>query len=376
MTDFADDSWQALMQCAGWEFHRFADGPLSLLLMHVVADAAGLLRGENGSTCRASARIVLRDGTIFGIAATAPRVAMKGGLLAAGAALAGQRYDESAFGDVDAALASALAAAGYRRARVPLEHNATVLPRPVMTANQIGRLALQALNTVRLEHGESALPELDARLADHFALASSFDDPAVHAYRAALEPNAANYQRCAQAVNGVALDRLAVYNFISVSHDKSRNRVQAMEVLPWLLPVMTAHGNGRISFEAVSIGHAIDAGLRLHEAVGRAFGVPSEVVRWLGRRTLPCDWSMDVGRLRRLLALLSWIPPERRPRTAAQFDALTALGSALAVPLGFHGEDDSPALLARYATCMRRWLACVTRSGLEAATAMRNCRRT
>ncbi|MBC7455155.1 MAG: PcfJ domain-containing protein [Massilia sp.] len=67
----------------------------------------------------------------------------------------------------------------------------------------------------------------------------------------------------------------------------------------------------------------------------------------------------------------SWcgVPPERRPQTAAQFGVLAALGSALAAPLGFHDGDDKPALLARYAPCMRHWLADVTRPGLAAATA-------
>lgn len=368
MTNNIDDAWRALMQCAKWEYHQFVDGPLSHLLMHAVVDATGQLRGDNGSTSRASARLVLRNGAIFGVIACARRVALLDVLMAAGAALAGQRYDESAFDELDAVLASALMAAGHPGAQVALEHNATVLPRPLLTVNQIGRLALRALNIVRLERGEPALLELAASLADRFALACSFDDPAVQVYRAALEPNAAAYRDFARAVNGFALDRLAVYNFISASHGHARNRVQAMQVLPWLLPMMTAAGDGRILFEVVSIRHAIDEGLPLYGAVAVAFDVPREVVRWLGRRTLPCNWGMDVVRLRRFLALLSWVAPERRPRTASQFDVLMALGSAIAAPLGFHGEDDRPALLARYAPCMRRWLAHVTRAGLEAAT--------
>ena len=381
MSNNADNLQQALMPCSGWEFQRFVDGPLAQLLMHVVTDAAGLLRGDAASTARANARLVVRDGAIFGVVAKAPRSAMRDVLLAAGAALVGQRYDESAFGDLNALLASTLLAAGHPRAQVTLEHHATALPRPLLTAVQVGRLALGALNTARRQRGEPALSDLAAGLADHVVRAGSFDDPAVHAYRAALDPNAVAYLQSARAergvqalravreVNGIALDRLAVYNFIGASPASSRNRVQAMQALPWLLAMMTAPGNGPILVEAVGICHAIDNGLPLHEAVARAFGVPREVVRWLGRRALPGNWAMDAGRLRRLLALLAWVAPERRPQQAAQFDALTALGSALAAPLGFHGGEEDPALLARYAPCMRRWLAEVTRCGLEGATA-------
>lgn len=35
MINMADNSGQALTQCAGWEFHRFTDGLLFLLLTHV-----------------------------------------------------------------------------------------------------------------------------------------------------------------------------------------------------------------------------------------------------------------------------------------------------------------------------------------------------
>ena len=362
-----DASWRSLRHCAGWEYNRFPDGPLAHLLMHVVNDPAGQLRGGMDRASRASARLVLRDGTVFGAVATAPRIAMVEVLLMAGTALAGQHYDESAFGELDAALASAMRGVGVGDgwAKVSLEHNATVLPRPLLMPDQIGRLALHALSR---DQGESALSECPPALVKHWRQACCFNDPAVLAYGAALDAHAAAYRTTARNVHGIALDSLAVHNFIAAPPGKARNRVQAMQALPWLLPMKTSHAgaeNRENRHEVPRIRAAIDAGLPLYDAVAQAFGVPREVVRWLGRRTLPGNWIVDVGRLRRLLTLLSWLPPERRPLTPAQFGVLNALASALTAPLGFIGGAGEPVTLMRIAQCMRRWLVHETQAGLD-----------
>lgn len=369
MNDIADNSWQDLAHCAGWEIHRFTDGPRIVLLMHAVSDAAGLLRGDRACSARASVRMMLGEGTIFGLVVSAPATDMLGVLREAGAVLEGQRYDESCFGELDAKLALALASAGFRRTQVALERDATVLPRPLLSSHQVERLALGAVNTALVMRGGAALPALPGWVAARFALGCSWDHPALREYRALLEPNAVAFQAGARQASAIAPDRLAVYNFIGAARANARNRAQAMAALPWLLPMMTAPGGAANRSEVLVIRDAIDHGLPLFDAVAGVFAVPREVVRWLGRRTLPRNWAIDVGRTRRLLALLSWLAPERRPRTIAQFDALTALGSAVAAPFAFHDTDDKPALLARVAPCMRRWLADVTRPGLDAAAA-------
>lgn len=88
--------------------------------------------------------------------------------------------------------------------------------------------------------------------------------------------------------------------------------------------------------------------------------MPREVVRWLSRRTLPDNWRFDVRRPQRLLALLAWLLPERRPRSLAQFETLTALGSALSAPFSYRSGLAEPAALNRIAGCMRHWLGRAT----------------
>ncbi|MGZ8358442.1 MAG: hypothetical protein ACXWVF_17670, partial [Telluria sp.] len=336
--------------------------------MHVVSDPVRHVR-TNGvcSTARVSARLVLSDGTIFAVIATADRDCVLDVLRVAASSFAGQRFDESCFGTLDAAAAAALSASGYE-ATISLELHATILPRPLLSAGQISRLALHAINVRRSERGEPPMIHLPAHLADAFAAACSFDDPAVHAFRAVLAAQVTAFQHSARVVHGVTLNSLAVYNFLAVPSARCRNRVQAMEVLPWLLPMQISPGDGRMIFEVVAVRGAIDAGSALFDAVGQAFGVKREVVRWLGRRALPREWTLDAPRLRRLLALLSWLPPERRPQTVEEFDALIVLGNAAIAPLGFHGDDQAPPMPGS-AACMRPWLLEIMRPGLVPATA-------
>lgn len=364
----ADDcapSWAILTACAGWEHHRFADGPLAQLLMHVVTDPAGLLRGDERAASRASVRLVLRDGVMFGAVANAPRASLLDLMQVAAATLAGRGYDESAFNMIDTALASALLAAGLAPARITLEHNATLLPRPVLPPDQVAGMALHAVNAARRSKGGAALPACPPLWLGQLRQACALDDPAVLGLTAALDKHALDYCSSGRDVHGIVLDRLAVHNAVGGAPGLARNRTQAMRALPWLLPLMTTHDrNGRWD-GITAILQAIDAGLPLHDAVARAFGVPREVVRWLSRRTLPGNWSVDACRLQRLLALLAWLPPERRPRDHAQFEALTALGGALAAPLLYRGRMGESSALERIAVCMRHWLARATQGGSD-----------
>ncbi|RLM51460.1 hypothetical protein DVK02_16915, partial [Halobellus sp. Atlit-31R] len=105
---------------------------------------------------------------------------------------------------------------------------------------------------------------------------------------------------------------------------------------------------------------AIDGAGPLHDAVARTFDVPREVVRWLGCRDLPQDWRLDQARVCRLLAALSWLPPERRPRSPAQFSDFMQLCGELAAIFRFrdnHGDLRMRAWSVLHGPCMRRWLA-------------------
>jgi len=330
-------------------------GPLRFLLMHVTADPLGVLAGASDCRAVASARCVLHSGIVYAIGLRGPRDALPGACLVLAAALPQDDYDESTFAHLDRDIQAALQAAGYRAVRASLERHATLLARPAMTAAQVDWLISSAV-ALHLPGGRPDAPH-ELAGAGH---GGPDPDPAVAAYLDALDVHARDYVAGERSAHGQPVDRLAVYNFIAGHGGKSRYRVQAVRVLPLLLPLLTAPKRGRLLPELDTIRMAIDGAGPLHDAVARAFGVPREVVRWLGSRELPGNWQLDDVRLGRLLAALSWLPPERRPCTPAQFGDLMQLCGELAAVFRFRndrGDLRTRAWSALHGPCMRRWLA-------------------
>jgi hypothetical protein len=345
--------------CSYWTASDFTAGPLRFLLMHVCADPAGVLEDKADCRALAAARCVLRNGAVYAVGLHGPRDELMGASRVLAQALPQHGYDESFFAGIDGEIASALREAGYGAVRARLERNALVRPRPVLAATQVEWLLLAVANRMRAACSEEPLAPLDNATRSSSDGGTDGEDAAIGAYESALDACTRNYQASARTVCGVMLDRLAVYNFVAARAGRSHYRAQALHVLPWLLPMLAAPERGRILREAVTIRAAIDEALPLYEAVAGAFDVSREVVRWLGRRPLPATWQLNDVRLSRLLAALSWVPPERRPQSCAQFEDLVQLCTTLARIFRFHDYGDlrTPAWSARHGPCMRRWLA-------------------
>jgi hypothetical protein len=358
-------SFSSSAQCVQWVAHDFAQGPLRFLLMHLTADPQGVLEGTPGCRALACARCVLRSGVVYGIGLQGPSDALVDACCVLAAVLPQYGYDESFFSDVDREIANALQAAGYGSVRARLEHNAATRPRPVVAPAQVERLMLAVVNRQRVGCGDGPLAGLTDAMRKRVGFGRDGGmhgkcDPAVIAYENVLDVHARNYMASTRTVYGNPLDRLAVYNFIAGRAGKSRYRVQALRTLPWILPLMTAPERGRILREVVTIRAAIDEAEPLHDAVARAFDVSREVVRWLSCRTLPEHWQLDDVRLRRLLAALSWIPPERRPQSPTQFGDLVQLCGVLARIFRFRndrGDLRMSAWSVLHGPCMRLWMA-------------------
>jgi hypothetical protein len=76
------------------------------------------------------------------------------------------------------------------------------------------------------------------------------------------------------------------------------------------------------------IQQAIDLGRPLFQSIAAALDLPVETVRWLGRRSLPIDWRLDIRRVALLLRLLSWLAPEQRPVDVQGYTCLVNMGNA------------------------------------------------
>ena len=345
-----------------WVACDAGQGPLLFLLMHVTADPLGVLTGSPDCRALASARCVLRGGTVYGVAMRGPRDALAGACRILAGVLPPHGYDESFFSDADRNIADAIQAAGYHSVSASLERNATVLPRPIVSAAQVERLMRVVVNRQGAGRSGEALETLPdvARDPGGPGHGERHADPAVAAYLNVLDVHARAYVASARTVCGRPLDRLEVYNFIIGRAGTSRYRVQALRALPWLLPILAAPERGRPLRDLAIIRAAIDGAAPLHDAVARAFDAPREVVRWLSRRELPGNWQLSDVRLRRLLAALSWLPPEHRPQSPAQFGDLAQLCGMLAQIFRFRNDRGDLRMRAwseMHGPCMRRWLA-------------------
>lgn len=355
MTSCTANEHSGPLPSARWEQHVFPHGPLRRVLMHVATDLRSGAAGQGRCAVRVCARLMLADGTLFGLLLSGPPSSLWQALHAAAATLAGAHH--AAFDSNSLSAALAVHAGGMW---IALEHDARILPSPVVTVGQVARLQRR----VRLQASRTATARC-ACMAAPLAGECTWHHPAVGAWLSALDPHALAYGYGGTApAHGVARDRLDVYNFLVARQGAyCRERVQAIGVLPWLLPMLTA--SGRTSREVACICHAIDAREPLFQAVASAFDVPRETVRWLGCAALPGNWSLDPERLRGLLALLSWLPAKLRPSTPVQFETLISLGNVVAAPLEFDDARGcrSAALLGRRASCLRRWLAEAARPG-------------
>jgi len=356
-----------------WEAHFFHSGPLRFALMHVTADPAGLMNGSADCRVLASARLILRGGLVYAASMAAPASALRAVCDVVSRVLPGNGYDESRFRACDRELASALRSAGHTHVRVELKRNAPMFPRPAVTAGSLARLAAAVTNRQRSTDNDTLLNKEDELVRSRYRL----DGPEVARYGMMLDAHALAFQADTDSVCGMPAGRLSVYNTIAGASSAGRYRAQALHALPWLLPVLATPQKDSMPAEAACILTAIDGASSLYAAAATAFGVPREVVRWLGRRSLPASWQLDIPRLRRLLMVLSWLPPEWRPQTPSGFDTLIETCNAFAAILRFDAECSGQTLAARlerHGPCMRRWLAETLRPGSATTTARRDPR--
>lgn len=369
-------AWRALIDVARWDYQQCASGPLARLLVHLVADPLGRLRGAE-TLVRFNARLLLRDGRVWAVGGKCPPGAVLTVLQGAAGVLIDRPCDEARFGELDDLIAQALGVAGQGAALIELDRRPCLSPRPVLGAAQLERLALHALTRERAGPGEAAPDELPASLSVALRQACTLDDRHVRAWQAGLDAPAQAFTAKLPPAHGIPADSLLVYNLLSCAAGHCRNRLQAMRSMPWLLPVLLSSPRGLPgdmqcgSFDAIAA--AIDIGAPLVRALGAVFGVPGSAVRHLAAVPPPAAWELDSARASRLLFLLACLPPERRPATDADYTALITLGNALpCVPL-LRDADASSLEDALYPDCMRAcisaWLRQLTPAGLAAAVA-------
>ena len=258
--------------------------------------------------------------------------------------------------------------AGVSRCTVRLERHARVSSVAGIPAKLAAKVAREAINRVRASLGLNMLEECPAELCAIYEQQLAVEHPAIAQFLNRLDRDALAFAR-----GHSSTDRLAVYNFlVAGSSIASRNRVQAMQSLPALLDLLVPPRSGTYAEAPAALAcivAAIDAGAPLMPSLAQVFGVPPETVRWLRDQALPQGWRMDERRMRLLLNVLSWIAPEKRPSSVAQFDDVIHIAQALASVLKpfFGRQQASQSLFAPpYSTVLKGWLGPLLRPDCSA----------
>jgi hypothetical protein len=272
-----------------------------------------------------------------------------------------------------------------RRCEVVLCTRASMGMSSPLRQHMVMKVTLEGLNRIRQSYGLRPLNRLPPLLADHALSMIGHLDEVFASYRKRLEPSALSlvedfsvrYHRCH--------DDLRAYNFlVSSSQEATRNRIQAVTALPWLLrllarldypplqPVGLERSNNMMYERAIrQIVEAIDQGRPLYESVAAAFRVRKETIRWSSRRMLPFSSYPGIARVELLLKALSWLPPEKRPTSDREWDDLhlvvRPLLSVLAAGQDRYEFTESLLDNPRYGNVMCQWLRELARPDLAAA---------
>lgn len=269
---------------------------------------------------------------------------------------------------------------------VELFKYAPIAPPPAVRPRLRKSMVLAALNLLRRDYGLGPLDELPSVVHDYLDATITAANVEIQKYLAGLDQAALRIVRNFQLMYHRRYDDLKVYNFlVAESSQHSRNRIQAIQELPWLLRILS--GMDRMHSYDVGetppsrrtnprhvdeIVRAIDAGAPLFASVARTFGVPKETVRWTRHRMLPHREGFAVSRMDVLLTMLSWLPPEKRPQTDDDWRSIRIVISAL-LPV-FAALWEGNAVADKLATDVRcgailvRWLRELTRPTLGAAS--------
>lgn len=299
-----------------------------------------------------------------------------------GAWLLGRRYDEASFTAHDQALSALLHRHGARHSTARLDRAALATPYPTLSPHMAQSMCLAALNTLLSGRNlpvESALPD---QVEQYLMAQYRPDHEAVESFLARLHAPALMTTRRIGDSLGTRRDPLTIYNLL-VEGDGAlyRNRSQAAAALPWLYPLMArvflpmpagdlVAADSTTVTTAKAVFDVIDTGQPLFATVAQAFGVAPETVRWSRKMTLPPNWDIDWTRMGRVLTMVSWLPPEKRPRMASDWQALRTVCNALRMSLSSVVEQSAIAELSReprFARIMRHWIRNLLRPDLAAA---------
>lgn len=296
---------------------------------------------EESPTARPTAILYLelRNGMVYGMSATGNTDRALENMERIGAGLTEQPWDAECLPVLEQQLDQLINAESLSDCpcTIRLFRHAPMVPDQVMAADIIGTSCRRVFDTIHAACGYAGNSFDSDEILPYFESQYLPAAESITQFRSALEPSAMQMvnQMCSRYTRKAA--QLQVYNFFASGNAiVRRNRMQAIEVLPWLAPLLSGLNlrnwkMARIAEPAYAdiredmaeplkqILDAVDTGKPLFDAVAAAFGIPRETVRWSRHRVLPDVDYFDCFQVDFLLIALSWMPAEKRPVTPMEW---------------------------------------------------------
>lgn len=296
---------------------------------------------EDSPTARPTAILYLelRNGVAYGMSATGNTELVLENLERIGAWLTEQSCDAECFPVVEQQLAQLINAESQSdcTCTIRLFRHGPMVPDQLMAADIIDTSCRRVFDSIHAACGYAGNSFDSDEVLPYFESQYLPTSEAITQFRNDLDPSAIQMvnQMCSRYTHKAA--QLRVYNFFASGNATvRRNRMQAIEVLPWLAPLLSGLNlrdwkMARIAEPAYAdiredmgeplkqILDAVDTGKPLFDIVAAAFGIPRETVRWSRHRVLPDVDYFDCFQVDFLLIALSWIPAAKRPATPVEW---------------------------------------------------------
>jgi len=336
-----ESSIEQLLSGVRTEHYAFHDSTLRQVLCICFLNPSVKSLPQQSQAGRATVRLQLANGLLFALHLRGNIRPALDRLEQIGHWLALRPYALDEFEHYELALSELVNAgqAAGERCEIRLARFASVMPLPGISREMLKRTAFSAFNGLRKRYGLRPLNRYPHLLSQHVVSHVDASAHTVDSYLTGLDQHALGLIRRFDSTYRHRYNDLRVYNFFVAEHGKfCRNRIQAVQELPWLLRILSGMHNLQSDdtlatmarcpndLHAVkAIVEAIDSGKQLFRSVARAYDVPKETVRWTRHRMLPSFIHCGVSRVDLLLKMLSWLPAEKRPGSDEEWRAMDDL---------------------------------------------------
>jgi hypothetical protein len=324
-------------------------GPFRQVLIFGYPVAAGKGRIATGEIhANAAVYMQLRTGIVYGmfIGGDIDRGLLKIEKIAKW--LGDQLCEETQFGAYELRLNALINAKNVRGLPCTLHlfRHAPVIPDDGFVSAIVNKICVAALSSIQGKYDSVRVGTLHQTIRAHY-LNNLHENGALAEFKKNIDGSVIAMIDKLCVDFGPRCYQIKLYNYFAAGNDAlQRNRLQAVNQLPWLMPLLAglkldewkfSHlmkpgndvENEALIDEIALINAAIDGGKPLFRSVSSALSIPCEMVRWTQYKSLPSVANFTVNEIDLMLQALSWLPVEKRPKNQVDWECFGEILSKL-----------------------------------------------